>query len=480
MRGAVPGPGPCWRWRIHSKSACEFSPRKAVKLYSSGCFVARVLGSAMSTLPLSHERSLLQSGWDALRAEGVWFPRLVCVAVIIAAVFSGPLDIAEGAGGDLDARLAKGPSVLLKLATAAMAMLTGLLGITLMPKVRSILSTLPGLALVAVAFIFLATCLTSVTSASMPIAIVFTGYLLFIPTAIVLLELRGVMAATLIGSLLFTLAALFLYVFVPRYGVFPEDMGDGVLIERLGGMSQPNHTGRTAMLGLLIASYFLRQPRTSSWLCWIAICIFSIAGALAMSRTALLGAIICLCLLNLDLLLTRVGISGIIASAVMGVAALFALSAAGYEDWVAKKFLGAVTKTGDLEEVTQVTGRAEIWERALKLIKGRPLQGYGLGANKIMLKDHLQSTHNILLHPALAAGVIAGGLTFALLCWNLFNVFFCPHLLVRALSAYIIISGFTEDTIYETFPGACTLLWLFCCLWPAITDRGSLKSADVR
>ncbi len=151
-----------------------------------------------------------------------------------------------------------------------------------------------------------------------------------------------------------------------------------------------------------------------------------------------------------------------------GVAAIVLLLAMGKEDALAKKLLGNLTKTGDLEEVTQVTGALRYLGAHDQTDKGRPLQGYGLGANKEMLKDHLQSTHNVLLHPTLAAGVFAGGLTLLLLFWNLANVFFCHNLLIRALSAYIIISGFTEDTLYETFPGACTLLWLVCCLWPAV------------
>ena len=284
------------------------------------------------------------------------------------------------------------------------------------------------------------------------------------------------MVAALIGCALFTMGALFLYVFVPRIGVFMEEFNDGVMIERLGGMSQPNHVGRTALIGVLLTVYFMRVcPR------WdvraglsLLLCIFAVAGLLAMSRTALLGVMICLVLLNLDLLFTRIGLTATWLMFVGGLAALFLLLAAGKEDALAKKILGTVTKTGDLEEVTQVTGRYEIWERAVKLIKGRPLQGYGLGSNKEMLKDHLQSTHNILLHPTLAAGVFAGGLTLLLLLWNLLNVFVYPNLLIRALSAYFIISGFTEDTLYETFPGACTLLWMVCCLWPC-TPKTSMK-----
>ena len=395
--------------------------------------------------------------------------RWLCLVVLAIGCFSGPLDIAEGTGGENAARVAKAPSLLLKLANAGAAGAIGIWGMLFVRQARQYLTSIPGLMLCAIAVIFLLSCATSIkVSASLPICLVFMAYLLFVPTAIGVLGFRNVMAAALLGCALFTMGALFLYVFVPRIGVFMEEFNDGVMIERLGGMSQPNHVGRTALIGVLLTVYFMRV--SSRWDLRaglsLLLCVFAVAGLLAMSRTALLGVMICLVLLNLDLLFTRIGLTATWLMVVGGLAALFMLLAAGKEDALAKKILGSVTKTGDLEEVTQVTGRYEIWERAVKLIKGRPLQGYGLGSNKEMLKDHLQSTHNILLHPTLAAGVFAGGLTLLLLLWNLLNVFVYPNLLIRALSAYFIISGFTEDTLYETFPGACTLLWMVCCLWP--------------
>lgn len=395
--------------------------------------------------------------------------RWLCLIVLAIGCFSGPLDIAEGTGGEEAAHLAKAPSLLLKLVNASAAGAIGIWGILCVRPARQYLTSIPGLMLCTIALIFLLSCATSIKiSASLPICVVFIAYLLFVPTAIGVLGFRNVMAAALIGCALFTMGALFLYVCVPRIGVFMEEFNDGVMIERLGGMSQPNHVGRTALIGLLLTVYFLRV--SSRWDVRgglsLLLCIFAVAGLLAMSRTALLGVMICLVLLNLDLLFTRIGLTATWLMVVGGLAALFLLLAAGKEDALAKKILGSVTKTGSMEEVTQVTGRLEIWERAIKLIKGRPLQGYGLGSNKEMLKEHLQSTHNILLHPTLAAGVLAGGLTLLLLLWNLLNVFVYPNLLIRALSAYVIISGFTEDTLYETFPGACTLLWMVCCLWP--------------
>ncbi len=400
--------------------------------------------------------------------------RWLCFFVLAIGCFCGPLDIAEGTGGDNAARVAKAPSILLKLANAGAAGLIGTWGILCVPLARRYLFSIPGLMLCAVALVFLLTCATSIKiSASLPICLVFMAYLLFVPTVLATLNFRQVMASALLGCAMFTLGAIFLYFFIPRLGVFMEEFNDGVTIARMGGMSQPNHVGRTALLGLLLCIYFMRVNQrfgTRARLLLLA-CMFSYAGILAMSRTALLGMVVCAVILNLDLLFTSFRLDFQLAGRSERLGRVVLLLAAGKEDALAKKLLGSFTKTGDIEEVTQVTGRYDIWERTVKLIKGRPLQGYGLGSNKEMLKDHLQSTHNVLLHPTLAAGVVAGGLTLLLLIWNLINTLTYPNLLVRALSAYVIISGITEDTLYETFPGACTLLWMICCLVPAIKHR---------
>ena len=421
------------------------------------------------------EPSLLAEGLMRLGSPSQRWPIVLCFLILSVAAFSGPVDIAEDPGG-ASIRLARVPSLLVKLSAAVCAGFAGVWGIACIPRVRELLFSPPGLILLAIACIFAMTCLTSVTSSSVPIALVFWAYLLFVPTCLIVLGLRGTLLATLCGVLLFTLGALFLYVFVPRFGVFPEDMGDGVLIERMGGMSQPNHTGRSAMIGLLISGYFFRLARAPKTLCLMLMSLFLLAGVLAMSRTALLAVFVCMIVLNLDRLLSRAGLMFAMASLIVIVAGVFALAATGREQVILERVLAAVTKTGDVEEVTSMTGRSEIWERSVELIMERPLQGYGLGANKIVLIDHLQSTHNILLHPTLAAGIVAGGLTLLLLMWNLITAFLSPQLIIRALCVYVLLSGLTEDTIYETFPGPSTLLWLTCCLWPMVRSSSNVPA----
>ncbi|MGN6546293.1 MAG: O-antigen ligase family protein [Aureliella sp.] len=417
-----------------------------------------------------------RSGWALLLESERALPVVACFLVLAVAVFSGPIDIAEGITSNPEMRFGRAPSIALKLLNAVAAGAIGAWGVCCVPRVRSLLLTPPGLMLCAVAGIFLLTSVTSISGISLPLALVFLAYLIFVPTCLTVLGLRGVMASALGGVSLFIVGALLLYVFMPAYGVYPEEFGDGIVVERLSGMSQPNHTGRAAMLGLILAAYFFRLPSAPRRLCLVLAAMFVVAGILAMSRTALLAAAICLVILNLDLVLTRAGIALASLAGVGALGGLFVLAAAGRDEMITQKVLGALTKTGEVEEFTSLTGRSEIWRRTTELIQQRPLQGWGLGAAKIVLVDHLQSTHNILLHPTLAAGIGAGLLTLGLLVWNLINVFTCPQLIIRALSAFLLISGLSEDTIYETFPGACTVLWLTCCLWPVMLAQPVAKA----
>jgi O-antigen ligase len=226
-----------------------------------------------------------------------------------------------------------------------------------------------------------------------------------------------------------------------------------------------------ASIGLLLSTVFFRQMPNQRWFyaASAALC-FSVAW-LAMSRTALVGCAVCLLVAHWDLLMTRIGLIACGGLALGACALLIGLSVSGYDDVLLKKSVGVFSKTGDVEEFTTVTGRSEIWAESLKLISRRPLQGYGLGSAKVLLVDHLQSTHNILLHPLLAAGIGAGLITLVLLLWNLLTAFIYPHALIRALAAYVLISGLTEDTIYETFPGVLTLIWLTCCLVPQMPNN---------
>ncbi len=159
--------------------------------------------------------------------------------------------------------------------------------------------------LCGVAVVFLLTCVTSIkVSASVPIALVFLCYLVFIPTALAILGLRGAMLGSIRGLRgIYAGSSSPIRVRARRIGVFVEEFNDGVAIERLGGMSQPpNHVGRTALIGLLLSVYFVRVVRHPSVriALGMAMLVFVAAGVLAMSRTALLGAIICLVVLNLD------------------------------------------------------------------------------------------------------------------------------------------------------------------------------------
>jgi hypothetical protein len=204
---------------------------------------------------------------------------------------------------------------------------------------------------------------------------------------------------------------------------------------------------------------------------------FALAAYLAWSRTAILAGVFGVAVLFLDYLRGRVGVSAIAMIALLGVVGVTAIYATGREDQFVGKVLEKVSKSGDAEEITSGTGRSEIWAKAVSLILERPVIGHGFNAAPILMLEYSQATHNAVLHAALAGGVIAGALMAGVLLWNVCLVFIGDHLLIRAFSAFTILSCLTEDTVLEIFPGPCTIVWMTCIFYPVLVDARQLDAA---
>jgi len=216
-----------------------------------------------SSTVASHRRWLeLQLDLPTIR---VWLPVAACVCIVALAAFSAPVDIGEGRSIGPIYQPLKGPSIVLKLTTAGAAGLVGLWGVFCLPRVRQLQLSLPGVLLWSVACLFFLTTPTAVTNSALAIALVFVCYLLFVPTCLVVLQVPGLMKAMFFGILAYTSVSLLMYLFLPNYGVYLEELGEGILSARLGGMSQPNQTGRMASIGLLLSTVFFRQMPCQRW-----------------------------------------------------------------------------------------------------------------------------------------------------------------------------------------------------------------------
>jgi len=401
--------------------------------------------------------------------------RVLWVATALT-VFFGPLDIS--ADGAL-MTVGLDPYVMMKLIVSGMATGLAVWGVLSCGRVRDVLQSVPAMLVLGILALVLLAAPTAVTGSSLPTTLINIAYVGFAATALAGLGVRGIATATLFGVAATTVGAWGLYLWLPRYGVFPEKLPGGVVIERLGGMGHPNAVSRSAMIGLLLCLYLYRVGKFDAKKT-IAICVpLALAAYLAWSRTVLFSGVIAIGVLFIDRLTTRFGASVMVATGLAGLIGVAGLFAIGQEERLVEAVLSKITKSGDLEEITSGTGRSEIWSYAADLIRERPTIGHGFNAAPTLLINHSQATHNAVLHASLAGGVLAGVLMITLLIWNLATALLSSHRLISGLSTFLLLSCLMEDTILETFPGPCTLLWLACTFYPILSHSRNLLPATL-
>lgn len=389
------------------------------------------------------------------RASGLFGLLLAAANTLI--FFFGPLDLS--ADGDT-MTVGIDPIVAMKLVVFAIAATLASYGFLTSTAVRQILQTPPVLLLYALLLMVLVAGPGAVSSASIPTTLINLASIGFVATALVGLGVNRFVLSGLLGCLISILLAFFLYVAMPSYGVFTELLSDGLILNRLGGVAHPNSVSRSACLGLIMAMYLHRAGVIPWRYTLLLVPIFILAIYMSFSRTAILATAVAMVVLWSRQLQSRFAMASIIAGMMAFTLFLMSLVALGHEDIIADRILAKLSKSGDVEEITSGTGRAQIWAKSIELIRKRPLIGHGFNAAPTLLEDYSQSTHNAVLHASLAGGVIAGGLMIVLLLWNMNIVLTTNHILIRSITTFILISCLMEETVLETFAGPCTATWL--------------------
>lgn len=395
--------------------------------------------------------------------------------LVALSTFFGPLDIGSDATAmtvGLDIRVA------CKLVVAGLAFLVGMYGLLTSSDVRQTLTTIPPVVLLTILMLVGLATPIAISSSSLPAVLINVAYVLFIVVALFSIRLRGVVTAVLVGVTATMGVALFLYFIVPKFGSFPELLADGLVVNRMSGTAHPNAVGRAMVLGLIVTLYLRRSDMLRLKVTLLLTACFALGAYLAWSRTALLAGAFGVGILYLDQLRGRFGVSAVALLALLSILGVTFIYATGREDQLVGKVLEKLSKSGDAEEIMSGTGRSEIWAEATNLIMQRPVIGHGFNAAPILMLDYSQATHNAVLHASLAGGLIAGALMAGLLLWNLYLVFFAENLLIRAFSAFTILSCLTEDTVLEIFPGPCTIVWMVCVFYPALVNVHQSDSFD--
>ncbi len=356
------------------------------------------------------------------------------------------------------------------IAKAGLVVAAGLLGFygwLRFGVVRVLQQTSVGILATLLAILYFLAVGTSIDrSVSLVNAIAFTSYVLLISTALVVVGAERIANDIWLALLLLVSMAWFCYLVVPSVGVYVEPAGAQDDIPRLTMLAHPNTAGRLASLFVIFTLAGLPSRKMVWWL-RIGFALLGMATVYAsLSRTAMIALVVGLSISHARWFFHRTVLKFLLAATVIGTFVVLYIDNRYGTDRILNKLLVSSSKTKDAEEITSATGRTIIWAHCWKLIKKKPLLGYGAGTSPLLLEKFSFQTHNIILNPALGLG-LGGGLVVAV--WLLVNLYWgllSKNLVVSGVSIFIIVSGFTENTILPTFPEAATLSWLFVSLWP--------------
>ena len=364
-----------------------------------------------------------------------------------------------------------------RLSATGFGGLIGIYGLLFIERVRNAFFTFPAIWILCIwILLFFGSVFSPHPDIAFPHLCTFSSVVLFAPTAFAVLGTR-LTIYLIFGSLQLTLVASWLlYFLLPEYGVMIEitDLS-GNFVERMGGVSHPNMLASSSVICLAIIVYLTVERKMRIWLAVPAAILCVATLMMTGTRVAIVAFLISVCAVYRKLLFRRdVFPLAMIAGCIVVATAMWILS----EDsggMASRSALKSVTRSGNLDEITSVTGRDKIWAFTLDRIAERPLVGWGPGTAKKLLgeRNMLLHTHNVVLHIGLAGGVLGALCVIMLFIHQFFTSFGGRYPLAAMISFLVLINSMTELPIFDYVPGTSTLLFLIAVFWPRLDD-GSL------
>ena len=415
----------------------------------------------MSDFSLMQETGDMRFGKFRIVIPKLNFMQLSAFIMLAAAAFFNSADLVGTKEGNvLDFQ------VLIKLLICGCCGAFGLYGLLTVPTVLKSLIGLPGIFLTAIGVLFVASVPFSVdvTSSLISAALYWTIFLAT-AAAIPFLGREGTLTAIVVGIIIFLVGSWIAYYAFPTIGVFYEATTEGRFQARMNGLSHPNTLGIFCGTSSAIMISAGLQKKVSWFLLAIPLLLALTALAGSLSRTSMASLFISTLLAN-HYLLKRPGFFAtcmiLLAVAVLGVFCVsMTLDWTRYIDDV----MVSMSKSGDVEELTTGTGRAQIWQYAIEKFNESPVFGKGLATSKVVMADYSGYTHNLWLNLFYSAGIVCGTCGIILSLILVIRVFVRSTPLIDGALLFIFITGATENVIFSPIPSAPTMLLIMGTLW---------------
>jgi exopolysaccharide production protein ExoQ len=287
--------------------------------------------------------------------------------------------------------------------------------------------------------------------------------------------------AVIVASLtLFCAVSFAVYYTIPEYGRFVYWFnGQLYLSNRMAGITgSANNLGRVAAFGLVLVGLYYRQLNhfhrlfvpVSALIMLIVLIMTNSRSSLAMVMAILLGVH--------GLNWRRFYIFVLICS----------LAAIGFLIFLpfADQLAGLVSRSGDADEVTSLTGRTSIWNAVLYLSAERPWMGYGYGssifllpANESLVGFSVGHAHNLFLQLLLTTGWTG----VALFAGAFFSVglraAYVRDWVVVAMLSVVVLNGITEASGFTTLANICSLAFAIAITLPPTPHQTGSDEDDL-
>lgn len=362
-------------------------------------------------------------------------------------------------------------TVVIKLGMTLAAGALGAMGFLLRKDVRDFFLCYPGLIFTALLGFFVAASITSIT----PVSSLASTFALICICTFSVYGMKQVGAETMLGAIYFGLGIYIVgswiaYLFIPEIGLHNENLGEGINIERMAGLSHPNTTGQYCglFLGFTYITYRRWAWRSNMLLLMVVGCVTLLAVAAmveAMSRSSVLALVGAMVFSHRDRILRFAGpvlpwVAASLLSIVIFLGAILPQGVLAVGDRAS-----VLTKTGDVEELSSMTGRTAIWAFSIEQLAKRPFLGYGPATSKIILADYMYYTHNLWLNIAFSCGVFAAILLILFTGILLTNMLKHRERLSEFFIIFLFIVGLVENVAFAYIPSVPTQLLMIGLAW---------------
>lgn len=266
--------------------------------------------------------------------------------------------------------------------------------------------------------------------------------------------------AAYLGLVLYCICSILYWLVAPDSAMFAEPLPEGQFAMRLRGLSHPNTLGQYSGMTVAVSIVLWVNRKIPTWAAAIALVMGLACLGGSLSRASMLATVF-----SLAFIYRKQVFSGRwIMPVLLGVAIVsFGIALFSEQLDLEGQFaqlLQKLSKSGDAEELTSATGRADIWAKTIELVSYRPLLGYGANTSKDLLIEYSQYTHNMYLNTALSGGVICMAITVWIAIGRFFQSFRMPNVYADLVLVFILISGMVENVIYAPLPAAMTIFWI--------------------